>query len=103
MSVELAITALLYNATDFRVRVRAAVTEHALELLDAGTTGGAKPDSLAQVVVSDPESMVGRFAALCADDAVISTAANVAAVEDEDLRRVVAARWELLEQSTPGL
>lgn len=106
MSANLGFSATLSSSSSFRARVRAAVTERAVGLA-ADTSGDfstrAVRSRMVAAALADSDALVSRFAALCADDAVISAASSEGAVEDADLRRVVAAMWLPVAASTPGL
>lgn len=102
MSASLDNTVALLANQAFIGKVRAAVTEHAL--LVVNDTTGTFPVrtsrvELASVLIYDVDAGA-PFLRLCADDDVIS-AAGVGAVADEDIRRVVAAKWSAVAVTMP--
>lgn len=102
MSSDLSRTAALTNSGTFRDLVRAAVIEHAVNVIGISTSPSTKEQALAARAFYDADSVLRSFVWACADDAAISQSTGVD-VDAADVRRVVADVWAIASAAVPNL
>jgi hypothetical protein len=106
MSSSLANTVTLLNDNGLRQRVKAALMEAALTVAaeTPGTPAVRIPRvNLALNVIADADARLTTFLMLVTDDAVVSANTDPAAVQDADIRRVIAFHWGNVAAAIPNL
>lgn len=109
MSTSLANTVAMVNDPVFQNKVRAAMTEKALNIA-GGDPGGpasavlrALRNSLAMAILSDAGARLDPFLRLVANDNTISGVADPTTVTDAQIRGVVDSMWEAVAVATRNM
>ena len=102
MSANLARSAALAVDPEFRDLVRAAVAEHAINVVGIPTTSSRTPaQMLAARILYDPDGPLGAFVRAAANDDAISNSTDTPA--HADLRRIVSGCWDRVAAVVPNL
>ena len=96
MSANLTNSATLSRDALFIGRVRSAMTEKAIDLINNAGNGAMDRvrKNLAGRVINDPDAYVRFFVHVVADDDIVSANSDPAAVTDDSIRTVVSAAWD---------
>jgi hypothetical protein len=101
MSTDLARSATHAADPTFRDLMRAAVVEHAIDVIGVPTdTSRTLAQQLAARILYDPDVVLGAFVRVAANDAAISAADDP---DPADLRRVTADSWDRVASVVPNL
>jgi hypothetical protein len=101
MSTDLARSATHAADPGFRDLLRAAIVEHAIDVVGIITdTGRTLAQELAARILYDPDVVLGAFVRAAANAAAISAADDP---DPDDLRRVTADCWDRVASVIPNL